>query len=71
MGGFHHKVACRLTGRRGRDGGWVYPLLNEAISEAGLQEVETYFYRRQNTVAQFIVARPIVDLCLVAERRLR
>ena len=40
------------------------------MGEAGLQEVDTYVYRRQNTVAQFIVTRPIMDLCLAAERRM-
>ena len=42
LGGFHHRVACRLTGRqpqKGQDGGWVYPLLEDAMAEAGLQEV--------------------------------
>ena len=45
------------------------PTLEDAIAEAGFQEVDTYISRRQNTVTQFIVTRPIMDLCLVAERR--
>ena len=68
LGGFHHRVARRLTGqhpRRGQDGGWVYLPLAEAMAETGLQEVETYVSRRQNTVA----TRPIMDLCLAAEQR--
>ena len=40
------------------------------MEEAGMQEVETYLSRHQNTVAQFIATRPIMDLFLVAERRL-
>ena len=39
LGGFHHRVARRLTGRQpciGRDGGWVYPPLEDAMAEAGL-----------------------------------
>ena len=39
------------------------------MAEAGLQEVETYVSRGCNTVTQFIVTRPIVELCLTAERR--
>ena len=42
---FRHMVACRLKGRqscRELDGWWVYPLLEDAMAEAGLQEVETY-----------------------------
>ena len=70
LGGFHHRVACRLTGRqpwRGQGGGWVYLLLEDAIAEAGLMEVDTYVSRLQNTVAQFIANRTIMDLCLEAE----
>ena len=47
---------------------WVYPLLEDAMAEAGLQEVETYASCHQNTVAQFITTRPNMDLCLVAEQ---
>ena len=39
------------------------------MAEPGLQEVETYSSRLHNTVTQFIVTRPIMDLCLAAERR--
>ena len=57
----------------GMDGTWVYtPLaeaMEEAMVEAGLQEVETYIACRQNTVAQYIVTRPIMDLCLEEEQR--
>ena len=37
--------------------------------EVGLQELETYVSRHQNTVVQYIATRPIMDLCLAAERR--
>ena len=42
LGGFHHRVARRLMWRqprRGRDGVWVYPPLEDAMEEAGLQEL--------------------------------
>ena len=45
LGGFHYRVSRRMTGRqpqKGRDGSWVYPLLEDAMVEVGLQEVETY-----------------------------
>ena len=73
LGSFHHRVAHRLTGRKtqkGRDGVWFYPPLEDAMAEAGLQEVETYVYLRQNTVAQYIVTRPIMELCLAENCRL-
>ena len=37
--------------------------------KAVLQEVETYVSCRQNTAAQYIATRPIMDLCLAAKRR--
>ena len=39
------------------------------MSEVGLQEVETYVPCCQNTVAQYIATRPIMDMYLVAKRR--
>ena len=72
LGRFHHRATRRLTGRqpwRGRYSVWIYPPLEALMVEAELQEVDTYVSRRQKTVTQFIVTRPIMDLCLVAERR--
>ena len=40
LGGFHHRVARRLTGRQPWivwGCGWVYPLLEDAMSEAVLK----------------------------------
>ena len=72
MGGFHHRVARRLTGRqprKGRNRVLVYPPMEYIMAEAGFQEAETYFYRFQNTMAQYITTRTIMDLCMAAERR--
>ena len=65
-------VARRLTRQhpqKVQEGGWFYPLLEYVMAEAGLQEVDTYFSHHQNTVAQYIATRPIMDLCLVMKRR--
>ena len=40
----------------------IYPL-EEAMREAGLEDVEAYVLMRQNTVAQYIAMRTILDLC--------
>ena len=72
LGRFHHRVACRLMGRqprKGRNGGWVYPPLKDAMAEAVLQEVETYVSCCQNTVAQYISTSPTMDLYLEAKWR--
>ena len=63
---FFHGAAIRLIGRqprRGRDGKWHYPSLEGAMKEAGLTDVRTSINRRQNTVAQYIATRPLLDLC--------
>ena len=44
LSAFLHGAARRLTGRqprRGRDGKWHYPSLEEAMKEAGLTDVRT------------------------------
>ena len=46
---------------------WVYPPLAEEVAETGLKEVEIYVDRRQKTVAQYIMTRPIMYLFLEAE----
>ena len=72
LGGFRHRVAHRLTGRKPRKGwggGWFYPPLEDAMAEECLEEVETYVSFRQNIVAQYIVTRPIMFLCLEENRR--
>ena len=50
--------------QRNLDGMWMYPYLEEAISEADVQEVETYVIGNKNTVAHFIEKRLTMDLCL-------
>ena len=72
LGRFRHRVAHRLTGRqpwKRRYRVWIYPPLEDVMAEARLQEVEIYVSRLQNTAAQFIATRPIMELCLAAERR--
>ena len=48
---------------------WAYPALEEAMRETGLEDMGTYISRHNNTVAQYIVVRPILDLCLEADWR--
>ena len=42
---------------------WHYPSLKGAMKEAGLTDIRTSILRRQNTVAQYIATRPLLDLC--------
>ena len=48
------------------DGSWNYPLIAEYMWEARIEEIEMYIWRQQNTVEQYIVTRPIMDLYLEA-----
>ena len=69
---FIHGAARRITGRqprRGCDGKWFYPSLEGAMKEAGFTDVRTSINRRQNTVAQYIATRPLMDFFKRATQR--
>ena len=69
---FMHGDARRITGKqpqRGGGGKCTYPPLKEAMQEAGFEGIRKAFTRRQNTVAQYIVTRPILDPCERATQR--
>ena len=69
---FQSRVARRLTRKqpwRRTDGSWDCPPLAEALGEAGLEGIRKSITRRQNTFAQYIAMRPILDLCERATRR--
>ena len=63
---FQHGAKRRITGRQPRrreDGHRIYPPLKEAMQEAGFEGIRKAITMRQNMVAQYIAARPILDLC--------
>ena len=62
--GLHQRVVLRMAGmgpEGQRDGIWVYPPIGAALETVGLDEIGVYIPRRQNTVAQYIATRPIMD----------
>ena len=70
---FQNGASRRITGRqpwRRGYGQWTYPPLKEAMREAGFEVIWKAITRRQNAVAQYIAARPILDLCERATQRL-
>jgi hypothetical protein len=71
--GFHHRVARRLSGKRpyylSRGNQWVYPPIGEALEAAGLYPIEHYISVRQNTLADNVATRPILELCRETERQ--
>ena len=52
-----------------RDGTWVYPTIGAELSTVGLDEIGVYIARHQNTVAQYIATRPIMEFCLETDWR--
>ena len=72
LGRFHHQLIRQMMGKQpiwkvGES--WVYPSLAAEMVEAVLEEVETYVSHRQKKIKHFIATIPIIDICLVAERR--
>jgi len=71
--GFHHRVARRLSGMRPRylprEDRWDYPPLEEAMEKAGLYSVQHCIGVRQNTLADNVATRPILELSMEAERQ--
>ena len=66
LNSFMHGAARRITGRqprRGWDRKWFYPSLEGAMKEAGFKDIRTSINNRQNTVAQYIATRPLLDIC--------
>ena len=65
--GFHHRVVRKITGKHPQQQSneiEQYPLLEKLMQKSGLEDMETYISRRKSTVAQFIMTRPILDICL-------
>ena len=44
----------------------MYTPIGAVLEMFEMEEIRLYITRLQNTVAQYIVARPIMDLCLTA-----
>ena len=66
LGSFQHRVSRRIMWRQPKqheDGRWEYLSLETVMEEAGFEEMGEYVLNRQNKVAQYIVTRPILDLC--------
>ena len=69
---FQSRVARKITGKHPRSkkyGSWFYPPVAGVMKDTGMVGIWTSILRRQNTVAQFISTRPILDLSEQATRR--
>ena len=70
---FHHAVARRISGKRAtldvRTGVWKWPPIAEALALAGILPIAEYIRVRQDTIAQYVATRPIMDMCNLALKR--
>ena len=62
-----HRLA-KMQMKRYMTGRWIYPLLDAAIKAVGLEYLDMYVLRLQNTVAHYISNRPILEIFLEAEQ---
>ena len=70
--GFHIRAAWRMSGLRPEkkpDGSWTYPRSAEVLEACGLHTIAHYMDVSRQTVANFIVNRPIFELCTSAVRK--
>jgi hypothetical protein len=72
--GFHlraaWRMACTYKPCREPDGSYTYPATSDVMEEIGLRSIAHYVDVRRQTIAKFIVHRPIFDSC-VEGRRMR
>ena len=66
LAGFQYQVVRRMTGQLTRwisDGICEYTSTEAIREEAGFDPMDTYIWRRNNTVVRYIAKQPILDLC--------
>jgi hypothetical protein len=54
---------------RNVDGSWTYPRSEEVLEAVGMESIAHYVDVRRQTVANFIINRPIHELCTGAVRK--
>jgi hypothetical protein len=70
--GFHIRAAWQMSGLRPKkkpNGSWTYPCSKDVLKAAGLETISHYMEVCRQTVANFIVNRPIFKLCAGAVRK--
>ena len=61
-------MATERKPQRNLDRYWMYPSIEDVLKEVGLKPITHYVEVMRQTIACFIVHRPIFDFCLEAER---
>ena len=70
--GFHTRAVFRMARvnkpRRKLDGLWAYPSREDVLEEVALHPITYYVEVRRQTIAEFIVSRPIFEYCRKGRR---
>ena len=73
LDGFHMRAAWRMARinkpRRNLDGSWTYPSSELTLEEVALHPIAYYVEVRRQTIAKFIVNRPIFEYCREGKRK--
>ncbi len=70
--GFHICAAWRMSGKRPErnvDGSWMYPRSKEVLEAVGMKSIANFVDVQRQTGTNFIVNRPIHELCAGAVRK--
>ena len=72
--GFHLRLAYRMARKYKPTKDpitsvWTYPASEKVLEEVGLYTIREYILKRRQTIAAYIVNRPIFDLCVDESRR--
>ena len=72
--GFHIRSAYRMARehvprRDPQTSVWTYPESEAVLAECGLETISEYIQRRRQSIAAYIVNRPIFDLCVDQKRK--
>jgi hypothetical protein len=65
--GFHISAAYRMAKKnrpkRGPNREWIYPRSEDVLKECGMKTMEEYILACWQTIAVYVVTRPILDKC--------
>ncbi len=64
-----YQMAQANKPQRNLNGTWEYPEISDVHMEVGLYLVKHYFWKRRNTIAQFLADHPLHDLVNDARRQ--
>ena len=66
LGSLHNWVVQRISGMMPWfwNGSWEYPLIGEALAEAGMEPIGCYIFHYHTSVEYYISTRSIFDLRL-------